>query len=189
MHTLVVVDAQNEFSSHGLRPASGHADALEAIALRVEEARREGRPIAWIRHHNRPDEPSAFRPGTWGAEYSPGLGPVERGDAERGDAEREFIKDVYGAFTGTDLEAWLRELGSEEVLLVGFFAHMCVSTTAREGLMRGLAVAVDPAGVASHDLDHPHLGPLTADEVRRSALLHLADMGAQIRPQEAGVTT
>jgi nicotinamidase-related amidase len=178
MHTLVVVDAQNEFSPQGLRAASGHAEALAAIALRVEEARREGRPIAWIRHHNRPDEPPAFRPGTWGAEYSPGLGP-----AERGDAEREFIKDVYGAFTGTDLEAWLRELGSEEVLLVGFFAHMCVSTTAREGLMRGLKVAVDPAGVASHDLDHDRLGRLTADEVRRSALLHLADMGAQITPQ------
>ena len=183
MHTLVVVDAQNEFSPQGLRPASGHAEALAAIARRVEDARGEGRPIAWIRHHNRPDEPPGFRPGTWGAEYSPGLGPAHR------DAEREFIKDVYGAFTGTDLHGWLGDLGSDAVLLVGFYAHMCVSTTAREGLMRDLAVAVDPAGVASHDLDHAHLGPLTADEVRRSALLHLADMGAQIMPQEARTTT
>jgi nicotinamidase-related amidase len=184
MHALVVVDAQNEFSPEGTRPASGHAEALAAIERRVEEARREGRPIAWIRHHNRPDEPPGFRPGTWGAQYSPGLGP-----AEDRDVEREFIKDVYGAFTGSDLAAWLGERGSDEVLLVGFYAHMCVSTTAREGLMRGLAVAVDPAGVASHDLDHAHLGPLTADEVRRSALLHLADMGARITPQAARATT
>ena len=178
MHTLVVVDAQNEFSPQGLRPASGHAEAIAAIGRRVEDARRDGRPVAWIRHHNRPDEPPGFGPGTWGAEYSPGLGPLEGRDAER-----EFIKDVYGAFTGTDLHDWLGDLGSDGVLLVGFYAHMCVSTTAREGLMRGLKVAVDPAGVASHDLDHDRLGRLTADEVRRSALLHLADMGAQITPQ------
>ena len=77
MEALVVVDAQNEFSADGLRPVPTHSTALDAIHRRVAEARREGRPVAWIRHHNRPDEWPGFEPGTWGAELSPGLGPQE----------------------------------------------------------------------------------------------------------------
>lgn len=175
METLVVVDAQNEFSPAGKRPVPNHSRALGVIRHRVEEARRESRPIAWIRHHNRPDEAPAFQPGSWGAEFSPGLGS-EVGHGP----EVEFQKDVFGAFTGTELGRWLRDVGSEAVLLVGFYAHMCVSTTAREGLMRGLAVSIDPEGTGSCDIDHPLLGVQTADEVRRSALLHLTQLGARI---------
>ena len=175
MQALVVVDAQNEFSPDGQRAAAGHADALTAILHLVEQARRAQLPIAWIRHHNRPDEGQAFRPGTWGAEFSPGLGP-----ADGHGPEVEFHKDVFGAFSGTDLEAWLRGLGCDGLLLSGFFPHMCVSTTAREGLMRGFAVAVDPDATGARDDDDDRLGRMAADEVRRSALLQLADMGVQI---------
>lgn len=101
-----------------------------------------------MRHHNRPGEDppgtEAFVPGSWGAAFSPGLGP-EPGRA----GEADFVKGVFGAFTGTVLGGWLEERGSGEVLLVSFFAHMCVSTTAREALMRGLRVAVDPDGTGA----------------------------------------
>lgn len=182
METLVVVDAQNEFSPGGKRPVPNHASALEVIRRRVDGARREGRPIAWIRHHNRPDDAPAFLPGSWGVELSPGLGS---GSGQ--EPEIEFQKDVFGAFTGTDLESWVRDVGSDAVLLVGFYAHMCVSTTAREGLMRGLTVSVDPDGTGACDLEHPLLGLQSADEVRRSALLHLSQLGVRIiSPLEVG---
>jgi nicotinamidase-related amidase len=175
MRALVVLDVQNEFSPEGKRPVANHAGALQAIRRRVEDARREGHPIAWVRHHNRPDEPPGFEPGSWGAEFSPGLGlQPDHGQ------EAEFQKDVFGAFTGTDLGTWLRSIGSDEVLLVGFYAHMCVSTTAREGLMLGLSVSVDPEATGSCDLDHEVLGAQAADEVRRSALLHLTHLGVEM---------
>ncbi len=150
MRTLVVVDAQNEFSPRGLRPVPNHAEALATIRRLAEEARQEGRPIAWVRHHNRPDEPPGFSPGSWGADFSPGLGPLP-GRA----AEAEFVKDVFGAFTGTEIGAWLERQGSDDILLVGFFAHMCVSTTAREALMRGLRVAVDADGTGGAPSNRP----------------------------------
>jgi nicotinamidase-related amidase len=183
MQTLVVVDAQNEFSADGQRPTPHHAQALEAILQRVADARREGRPIAWVRHHNAPaDNPSgrppAFVRGSWGAEFSPGLGP-QAGRA----AEAEFVKEVYGAFTGTNIGAWLDDLGSDDIMLVGFFTHMCVSTTAREALMRGLHVAIDPDGTGSFPWRHPLLGEVSADEARRTALLHLHHMGASVTPR------
>jgi nicotinamidase-related amidase len=177
METLVVIDAQNEFSPDGKRPVPNHASALEAIRRRVDAARRESRPIAWIRHHNRPDEAPAFLPGSWGAEFSPGLGP-----GSGHGPEIEFQKDVFGAFTGTNVESWLRSRGSEAVLLVGFYAHMCLSTTAREALMRRLAVSIDPDGTGACDLEHPLLGLQSADQVCRSALLHLNQLGVRIAP-------
>ena len=181
MQTLVVVDAQNEFSEGGLRPVPNHAEAVDAIHRRVDDARREGRPIAWVRHHNRPSEEPGFAPGSWGAAFSPGLGPHP--DRVQ---EIELVKDVFGAFTGTDLGRRLEAIESDDVLLVGFFAHMCVSTTAREALMRGLRVAVDPDATGGYPIEHPLLGALPAEEVCRTALLQLSHMGVAI---ESGAAT
>ncbi len=183
MQTLVVIDAQNEFSAQGRRATPNHAQALDAIIQRVADARRAGQNIAWIRHFNTPDENAtarvpAFTRGTWGAEFSPGLGPV----ADRAE-EAEFAKEVYGAFTGTDIGAWLDERASDDLLIVGFYTHMCVSTTAREALMRGMRVAIDPDATGGAPLRHPLLGELSADEVRRSALLQLNHMGVAITPR------
>ena len=175
MQALLVVDAQNEFSPEGLRAVPGHAGFLEQIRRRVQEAREEKRPIAWVRHYNRPNESRAFVPGSWGSELSPGLGP-EQGFGQ----EQLFEKDVFGAFTGTTLEEWLRSLGVTEVLLAGFFTHMCVSTSAREALVRGFDVVIDADATGTHDIRHPVLGQLAAADVKRTALLQLSDMGVRI---------
>jgi nicotinamidase-related amidase len=176
MQALMIIDAQNEFSARGQRPVPNHADAIKVIKKRLDEARQEGRPIAWVRHHNRPDESPAFIPNTWGAEFSPGFGP----DPSRADSEAEFQKDVYGAFTGSNVGEWLKAHGVDEVFLVGFYTHGCLSTTAREAIMLRLGVSIDLNGTGACDLTHELLGKLPANEVRRSALLQLASMGANV---------
>jgi nicotinamidase-related amidase len=158
---LLVLDVENEFSSGGKRPLLNYSSALAAIERHVDRARRERRPIAWVRMP--------------GAEVSPGLGP-RTGLGPEG----LFEKDVYGAFTGTEIEEWLRGYGVRSVLIVGFYAHICLSTAAREALIRGFEVFVDPEATGARDLDNQVLGKQTADEVRRSALLHLTNMGAVV---------
>jgi nicotinamidase-related amidase len=172
---LVVVDAQNEFSARGQRAVPNHTAALAAIQRQVDRARQEMRPIAWVLHHNKPNEPLAFVPGTWGAEFSLGLGP-QTGFGP----EALFEKDVYGAFTGTMIHDWLRVEGVQSVLIVGFYTHMCLSTSAREALSRGFHVLLDPEATGARDLDNECFGRQSADEVRRSALLHLTNMGAVV---------
>jgi len=175
MQALIVIDAQNEFSEVGKRPVPNHTAALKAIGKRVDQARREGRPIAWVRHFNKPGESSAFMPNTWGGEFTPGFG------AHPGiDTEKEFQKNVYGAFTGTGIRDWLKKVGADEVLLVGFYTHGCVSTTAREAIMSDLIVFIDADATGACDMAHEILGKQAADEVRRSALLQLASMGVNI---------
>ncbi|MGI8580958.1 MAG: isochorismatase family protein, partial [Chitinophagaceae bacterium] len=112
---------------------------------------------------------------TWGAEFNSGFG-VNPGRS----LEVEFQKNVYGAFTGTEVGNWLNKIGSDTIMIVGIYTHACVSTTAREAIMRELNVYIDPDGTGACDMVHELLGRLTADEVRRSALLQLANMGAII---------
>lgn len=175
MKALIVIDVQNEFSHNGRRPVPAHDEILARIQWHVQKAREIGEPIAWVQHHNKPHESPAFVPGSWGAKLSPGLGP----NGESG-LEELFQKDVFGAFFRTGLEEWLHAMKTDEVLLVGFFSHMCLSTSAREALVRGFSVHIDPEATGAHDLVHPMLGRQTADEVRRTALLQLSDMGAEI---------
>jgi len=170
---LMVVDAQNEFSASGKRPVPNHTAALAAIQRQVDRARQERRPIAWVRHHNKPSESPAFIPGSWGAEFSPGLGP-KTGFGHEG----LFEKDVYGAFAGTKIVEWLRLYGVRSILMVGFYSHMCLSTSAREALSRGYDVFLDPEATGACDIENELLGRQTAEEVRRAALLHLTHMGA-----------
>jgi nicotinamidase-related amidase len=175
METLIVIDVQNEFSEKGKRPVPNFQSAVQVISKRVEQARSENRPIAWVRHFNKLNESKAFLPGTWGAEFNSGFG-VNPGRS----LEVEFQKNVYGAFTGTEVGNWLKKIGSDTIMIVGFYTHACVSTTAREAIMRELGVSIDSDGTGACDMDHELLGRLTADEVRRSALLQLANMGAII---------
>jgi nicotinamidase-related amidase len=178
MQALLVVDAQNEFSPEGQRAVVGYDSAIAAIHAHVDAARAQGRPIAWIRHHNRPDESPEFVPGTWGAELAAGLGPRTGFGPET-----LFEKDVFGAFTTTPLQGWLESVGADSLLIVGFFAHMCVSTSAREALVRGWDVSLDPAATGARDLKDEQLGRLSAAEVVRTAFLQLLNMGAVIQPR------
>jgi len=171
MEALVVIDAQNDFSPQGAMAVEGHLAALEEIAGRVAGARAAGQPVAWIVHSNGPDA-ARFRPGSWGAELSPGLEPA--GD------EPVFVKTVFGALTGTELGSWLEQKDASAIELVGFLTHMCVSTTAREALMRGLAVAIDAKATGTRAIDSS-AGSFTADVIHRSALAQLETMGAAIR--------
>jgi flagellar basal body rod protein FlgF len=68
---------------------------------------------------------------------------------------------------------------------------MCLSTSAREAYIRNFAVAVDPDGTASRPIHHDLLGEQSAEEVRRTALLHLASLGVSIasRQSEHGYAT
>lgn len=175
MRALIVIDVQNEFSVKGLRPVPDHAAILSVIRRHVADARENDHPIAWIRHHNLPSESPAFVPGSWGAEFSPGFGPKLSSSKEV-----EFQKNVYGAFTGTKLGSWLSQLDITEIMVAGFYTHGCVSTTCREAIMAGLEVVLDPEATGACDMTHIRLGNMKAEEVRRSALLQLVNMGAQI---------
>ncbi len=190
MEALIIIDAQNEFSADGKRPVPDFEQVIAVIGQHVSHFRAKGKPIAWVRHFNKPEESPAFVPGSWGAEFYPGFGPAgepgrlgtETAGADPQIApEAEFQKNVYGAFTGSAIGCWLDKLSVNEVLITGFYTHGCVSTTAREAIMREWKVVLDINATGTCALDHDWLGKLSAEKVKESALLQLYNMGASLK--------
>lgn len=79
--------------------------------------------------------------GSWEHELVAGLDP--------GPEAVSVTKTTVGAFASTGLDAVLRGLGIEALLMTGISTNMCVDTTAREAADRGYAVSLVADACAS----------------------------------------
>ena len=66
-------------------------------------------------------------------------------------AETVIEKSTYNAFHGTGLEAILRKLGIETVIITGVMTHLCCETTAREAFVRGFNVVFPVDGTLTQN--------------------------------------
>jgi nicotinamidase-related amidase len=79
------------------------------------------------------DDPSC-RAGTEDVAYADGIDPAS--------SAFEVTKKRYDAFTGTELEYYLRANDVETVLVCGYMTNVCVESTARSAHERGYNVVV-----------------------------------------------
>lgn len=148
---LLVIDMLNDFVDEGGSLFCGPASRaiLPLVVRKVREARRAGEPVFFIADRHLPDDKEfeMFPPhcivGTGGAAVCPELESLE--------GEAVVPKRRYSAFFGTDLDLRLRELGVDEIVLVGVCTNICVFFTAADARMRGYSVTVPRDGVASFD--------------------------------------
>jgi len=120
---LIVVDVQrafDEWEAAGNRRNNPDAEARIADLLR--EFRDARAPIFHVRHQGtRPN--SSFRPG--------GSGFAVKDEARELSGEPVIVKQVNGAFIGTDLEARLRAQDIKRLVICGATTNHCVETTTR----------------------------------------------------------
>jgi len=148
---LLVIDMLNDFVTAGgalnCGPAAGAV--IPAVAAQVERARRAGAPVIFAcdRHRKDDSEFQMFPPhcieGTPGAEVCAGL--------ERQPGDVIVPKRRFSAFYGTALDHDLRELGVDELVLVGVCTNICVLYTASDARMRNYRVTVPRDAVATFD--------------------------------------
>jgi nicotinamidase-related amidase len=160
---LLVIDAQLEyFAPLGRLVLPAGAPAVARIAAALAWARAHGHPVVHVGHESRRPNPTTFAPG------SPTL--VFHPEAQPAGGEPVIVKHLPGAFTGTGLEARLRELGVSEVVLAGFMTQMCCDTTAREAAHRGFRVRMLADAMAAMDVTGPDGAVIPHHQVHRTHL-------------------
>jgi nicotinamidase-related amidase len=150
MRALVIIDMLEDFV-HGKLANPRAESILDPLQRLLAFARSERWAIVFSNDAHEPDDPELS---IWGPHAMAGsLGAqVVRELAPHLDS-REFQcpKRAYGAFDGTDLDARLRALGVDEVVLTGQHTHICVRHTAYGSLLRGYSIVVPSDAVCAFE--------------------------------------
>jgi len=156
---LLVIDVQNEYFT-GALPITHPAGHLEQILAAMDAAAGRVLVVVVQHHFSDPDKPF-FQKGTPGWELHP----------EVASRPHDLLveKTLPGSFTGTELEAWLREQGVDTVTIAGYMTHMCCDTTARQAVHLGLTVEFLSNATGTLALSNS-AGDVTAEELHRSIL-------------------
>jgi ureidoacrylate peracid hydrolase len=104
--------------------------------------------------------------GTHGAQF---VGPQPR------EAEAVFSKNRYDAFSGTGLDAHLRGLKRDTVVIAGLTTECCVDSTARHAFEQDYHVFIAADAVAAYEPDL-HQGALKALELNCAILASSVDI-------------
>lgn len=154
---VLVIDAVNDFVTGviGTERALDIVAPLEEVLLPA--ARESGVRVVYVGDAHRPEDfelevwgEHAMR-GTEGAAVIPQLAPVDGDDV--------FEKRFYDAFHETGLDAHLRSLGVDRVVLTGLHTNMCVRHTAASAFFRGYDVVV-PSDCVNAFSEAEHRGGL-----------------------------
>jgi nicotinamidase-related amidase len=147
---LVVLDMINDHLAPGGPLEVPRARAIvPALKSRLDDARRRRVPVVYVCDtHEEGDPDLAVWPvhalaGSPGADVWPELAP-QPGD-------RIVRKPTYSAFTRSNLDDVLTELGADEIILTGCATELGLKATAVAALERGYVVTVPPdshAGVS-----------------------------------------
>lgn len=164
---LVVIDVQNEYMTGELPVEFPPIDSSLANIGRAIDAARDAGVAVVVIQHDMPADAPIFATGSdrWA------LHPVV---ADR-TADVVFHKQLPGAFTGTDLEGWLRERDVDTVSIVGYMTNICVDTTSRQAAHAGFRVEV--LGDATGTLTYGNTaGHASAQQIHTATLatLHAA---------------
>ena len=170
---VLVVDMQNDnlhadgaFASTGAADHAAAQDVIRNVRTVLEAARASGAAV----FHNRivvyPERPvggtnapifrmlgpESLKRGSWGAAIVDGLEP----------REDEIVLDRMrmSAFSGTSLDAMLRNLGTTDVVVVGVWTNMAVEHTVRDAADLGYRVSVvsDATSSINEDWQRAALG-------------------------------
>jgi ureidoacrylate peracid hydrolase len=186
---LVLVDCQVDFAApDGLMAKQGcdvsTAQAALVHAAHLADAARAAQvPCLFVRlvvtdetpamrdwkvRRGHGDDPLLCREGSRGADFY-GVAPLE--------GEAVFSKARYSGFVGTTLDAHLRSLGRDTLMIAGLTTECCVESTARDAFERDYRIFIATDAVAAYE-PGLHQGALRALELNCAMLAASADIAA-----------
>jgi nicotinamidase-related amidase/RimJ/RimL family protein N-acetyltransferase len=129
---LIVIDVQNDYVGGNLPIEFPPVElSLANIGKAMDAAKAAGVPVVAIQNVLPEGAPFMVR-GTEGAELHATV-------SSRG-WDHHVLKNLPGAFAGTDLEDWLREHRVDTITIVGYMTHNCDFSTVVHAFHAGFAV-------------------------------------------------
>jgi len=188
---LLLVDCQVDFASpEGIMARQGHDVGAAQAAIRnaarlADAARSAGVPCLfarlitrpgdetqimreWKARHGHESDPLLCQEGTKGAEFV-GVKPIA--------GEAIFSKSRYNAFAGTELNAHLRSVKRDTLMIAGLTTECCVESTVRDAFERDFHVVVACDAVAAYE-KALHNASLKALELNCALLASTEDVAA-----------
>lgn len=142
---LLLIDIQRDYFPGGRQPLVEPDAAADAAARLLAGFRTAGEPVVHVQHVWDAPDAAFFAPGTPGVEFDSRVAPDG--------GELVIVKDRPNAFLGTDLEARLREIAPDELVVAGMMSSMCVDATVRAASDLGFSVVVAHDACAAPDLE------------------------------------
>ncbi|MER9233223.1 cysteine hydrolase [Mesorhizobium sp. M0622] len=129
---LIVIDVQNDYDGGNL--AIQHPPFRESVvnvARAMDAATEAGVKVVVIKQLA-PETSPVFAKGSHGAELHPEIARRSR--------DHYIEKNLPSAFTGTDLEEWLRANAIDTITVVGYMTHNCDLSTVIHAVHMGFEV-------------------------------------------------
>ena len=173
---LIMVDCQDTYRHGIMQLTNVEAAILEAQKL-LQMARDLNVPIIHIQHDAGVGSPYdvTAQIGQISAEVAPKNG------------ENVITKNYPNAFIATPLEAQLKALGIENVVLAGFMTHMCINSTARGAFNLGFKPTVVASACATRSLVGANGKTIDAQTMHEAALAAVRDLFAVVVDDVAGL--
>lgn len=155
---LIVIDVQNDYIGGNLPIEYPPVEvSLPNIARAMDAATQATIPVVVV-HNVLPAHMPIMAKGTAGAELHSTITSRH--------SDHYVLKDMPSAFTGTGLEAWLRERDIDTVTIVGYMTHNCDMSTAVHALHGGFKVEL--LSDATGSLPYANrAGQASAEEIHR----------------------
>lgn len=174
---LLVIDMQEGMAD---RIRAGRVlavpDAPDRVADLLDVFRARGLPVIHV-HHDDPDPASPFRRG------APGGAPMAC--AVPASAETVLWKSGSSAFAGTGLDAHLRRIGADQIVIAGAVAAFCVTSSTRAASDLGFRAILPRDAVLGFDIPHIDGGLIDGQTVLDVTLSLLgADFAQVVRTEE-----
>jgi len=137
---ILVIDLINEFVTGRLGNPRAQA-VVPRVARLAEAARGKGIPVVHVTDAHLPGLDHEFE--VWGSHAEAGTPEAEivpELTPKQGDFR--LLKRSYSAFYATGLDALLRELKVDRVVLTGVLTNICIQHTAADAFFRGYKITV-----------------------------------------------
>lgn len=174
--TLILVDYQNTYT-RGVMELTGWEAALDAAAALLATAREAGAKVIHVVNDGGAGTPYDIR--TDIGRIHPRVAPAE--------GEPVIVKTAApNAFVGTDLGDHVDAAGHEDVIVVGFMTHMCVTFTVEGAFLRGNRPTVVADACATRPL-RTAVADVSAEQLHDAALATIADLYGVVVPSASSL--